>query len=129
MTFLDKIYRLNLWRFGNFKVKEFEVIKKTEKTVVIRMYHNDEDDGGFSDSRYTLRSREYAFFDNLEDANRAAENVITERLRYEETRVQELRERLQEVCRHRTITSPMNGGKCIRCDFKVPNPEDYCNGG
>lgn len=125
----NTIYRLNLWRFGSFKIKEFEVVKKTSRTVVVKMFDSDGMAGGYYESRYALVSRNYLFFDNLEDANRAAENVITERLRYEESRVDELRIRLQEVCRHKAITSPIKGGRCVRCDFAVPNPEDYTSGG
>jgi len=128
MTTSDKIYRVNLWRFGTFGIDTFDVVKRTAKSVKIKVVDIDR----FGDHSYTtthrLSSRDYAFFDTMEDAERAAENVITLRLRYEEDRVEKLRTRLQEVCRHKAITGPSDG-RCVRCNFKVPNPDDYRSGG
>lgn len=125
----DTIYRLDLWRFGEFPIKAFEVVSRTPKTVVVKIYHSDNKKDGYCENRYYLFSGDYAFFDTLGEVNLAAENVIVNRLRYEEERVETLRARLQEVCQHKAITSPAIGGRCVRCDFEVLNPEDYCDGG
>lgn len=127
----EKIYRLNLWRHGTYKIQIFEVVKRTKKTVTIRQYHEVGD--GFRDAhsnyRYALRSQDYAFFDTMKNAKRASENLIVNRIACLNERIGELRERLVHVCRHHEITGPMQGNKCTRCDFPVPNPEDYQNGG
>ena len=121
-------YRIDLWRFGNYPIKAFEVVSQTPKTVVIRVYYKSESSEGFCDSRYSLRSKDYAFFDTQEKAEHATENLVVNRMRESIARTDELRERLQEVCKHKAITGPSDG-RCIRCNFKVPNPEEYCDGG
>lgn len=127
----DKIYRLNLWRLGNFKIDILEVVKRTDKTVVVRIYH-DVGDGfqdAFCENRYALKSNEYTFYDTLKKAKHVATNVIANRLAYYNERAEELQKRLQEVCEHKEITGPLCGNKCVRCDFQVSNPEEYTSGG
>ena len=122
----DKIYRLDLWRFGIFKIQAFEVMKRTKKTVILKMYHapGRKSDGHY-ESRYSLVSKDQAFYDTEKEAKLAAENVIVNRMAYYNERVDELLVRLQEVCSHKAIDC---NGKCTRCKFRVPNPDDYCNG-
>lgn len=125
----DLIYRLDLWRFGNFSIETFEVVSRTPQTVVIRVYNNpDRPSEGCRNNRYKLRSQDYVFLDTLEKANVAAANVVANRMQASISRTAELRERLQEVCEHKAITGPSDG-RCIRCNFKVPNPEEYRDGG
>ncbi len=124
----DKIFRLKMWRFGAFETEEFEVVKRTSKTVVIRIYHEVGDGfrDRFCDTRYNLVSNDYAFYNTKKEVNLAAENVIVNRITYYHERANELLERLKEVCSHRAID---NKGRCTRCTFRVLNPDDYCNGG
>jgi len=117
----DIVYRLDLWPLGDFKIEKFEVVKKTKKTVTIK--------GSYCEKRYNLKSGDYEFFSTLEKAKLATANIISNRLAYHSERSNELRRRLQEVCQHREINSPFLGSKCTRCDFQVPNPEEYSNGG
>ena len=127
----DKIYRLDLWRYGEFKIKMFEVVKKTAKTVTIREAH-DPGDGfknAYSEYRFNLKSADYIFYDTMKEAKHAAENAICNRVAYHLERAEELKARLQEVCKHKAINGPLLGNKCVRCDFEVPNPEEYCHGG
>lgn len=127
---IDVIYRLSLWRYGDYKIEGFEVVKKTKNTVIIKVYHHDGGfEGAYCETRYSLKSKEYVFYDTLKEAKHSAENVIVNRLAYYNTRVDELRGRLQDVCKHKAITSPSLGNKCVRCDFQVPNPEEYTSGG
>ena len=128
---IDTIYRLSLWRYGDFKIEGFEVVKKTKKTVIIKVYHNVGDGfrEAYCETRYNLKSKEYVFYDTLKEAKHSAENVIANRLAYYNTRVDEIRARLQEVCKHKAITGPSLGNKCVRCDFRVLNPEEYTSGG
>ena len=116
--------------FGKFPIETFEVVSRTPKTVVVKvLYEPDSPSDGHSENRYNLRSGDYIFLDTLEKAKLAASNVIANRMQIAISRTAELRERLQEVCDHRAITGPAKGERCIRCDFEVPNPEEYCDGG
>lgn len=123
----DDIYRLDLWRFGDFKIQTFEVVKRTEKTIVVKMYHAPgRKSDGYYKSRYSIISKDHAFYDTEKEANFAAENVIVNRMEYYRGQADRLLERLKEVCSHKAIDVK---GKCIRCDIYVANPDDYSNGG
>ena len=79
----DKIYRLDLWRFGDFKVRCFDVVKRTETTVVIKLLNAPgRKSDGFYESRYSLKSKDHAFYDTEQAANLAAENIIVNRIAY-----------------------------------------------
>jgi len=119
------IYRIKTWRFGLYPIEKLEVVKKTEKTVVVKI-KNAWGQGETSEDRYALESRDYQFFDTLKEAEHVAENLVANRMQESITRADKLRERLQEICKHKAINI---GGKCIRCDFRVSNPQDYTNGG
>lgn len=124
----DVIYRIELWRFGNFPIEAFEVAKRTSKTVVVKMYNNpNRMSDGYREWRYHLKSGDYIFFDTLKEAKHATENIVANRMQVSIARTAELRKRLQEVCKHKNIDMPSE--RCCRCDYRVPNPEDYCDGG
>ena len=119
------IYRVKTYRFGLYPIKKLEVVKKTEKTVTVKEFGWG---GKGCENRHALVSQNYQFFDTLKKAELATENLVANRMRESIARTDELRERLQEVCKHKAITGPSDG-RCIRCNFKVPNPEEYCDGG
>jgi len=123
----DTIYRVKIRRYHLCPIEKLEVVRRTAKTVTVILkdfWHK----GKNCESRYSLESQDYLFFDTLKEAENVAENIITNRMQESITETEELRERLQEICKHVAINSPSDG-RCCRCDFRVTNPEDYCNGG
>ena len=77
----DKIYRLDLWRFGDFKVQCFDVVKRTEKTVVIKLLNAPgRKSDGYYESRYCLKSKDHAVYDTEKAAKHAAEHIIVNRI-------------------------------------------------
>ena len=118
----EMIYCVCLRKFGTYKIQELEVFKRTEKTVTVQMNYDSKP------CRYFLDSVDRAFFDTMAEAVNKAIEKITDRLKYHDEWVNKLTVRFQELCEHKAITGPSDG-RCVRCNFKVPNPEDYCDGG
>lgn len=117
----DFIYRVKVRSYSLCPIEKLEVVKRTAKqvTVIIEDFWIK---GESTESRYSLESLDYQFFDTLKEAENVAENIISHRMQESITKTESLRERLQEICKHKGIN---NSGKCIRCDFRVPNPEEY----
>ena len=128
---MTKTHRLNLWRFGNYKIDTFDVVKQTAKTVTVRTPY-DVGEGfaqTFRDDKYNLLSQDYAFFDTLEKAERVAVRLVSARIEHYEAEVKMLKRRLQEVCPHIAITNPQRDSRCTKCNLAVTNPNDYTAGG
>lgn len=126
------IYMVNLWRHDNLKISRHEVAKKTASFVILRVYPDkwDIEDGVVDpwESRFRLVSRDHKFFDTTEEAEAFVVETSIERIEHYDGIVSALKKRLQEVCKHVAITGPSDE-RCTVCNFKVPNPDDYCNGG
>lgn len=119
---VDFVYSVCMNKFGVYEIEKHEVFNRTEKTVTVKM------DWDSKPCRYFLDSVDRSFFDTMEKAVAEATEKITDRLKYHEEWIKRLTDRFQELCEHKAITGPSDG-RCVRCNFKVPNPDDYCNGG